>query len=125
MKKLSILLTILSLVFGMSITNLAQGGHDHGAHNHGKKKETTVTGFISDSHCGLKHMDGMGDEKACTLKCVEGGGHFVLADREGKVVYTLDKDSQNKAKDFAGQKVKVTGHVTGKSIHVTKIDAAS
>jgi hypothetical protein len=111
----------------MALTHLAQDGHNHGAHKHGteKKKESTVVGFISDSHCGLKHMDGMGDEKACTLKCVEGGGQFVLADREGKVVYTLDKDGQNKAKEYAGQKVKVTGHVTGKSIHVTSIEAAS
>jgi formate hydrogenlyase subunit 6/NADH:ubiquinone oxidoreductase subunit I len=69
----------------------------------------------------------MGDAKACTLKCVEGGGQFILADRSRKVVYSLNKDAQEKAREFAGQKVKVTGHLDAKAkaIHVTKIEAAA
>ncbi len=87
--------------------------------------DTTVTGYISDSSCGLKHMEGMGDDKSCTLMCTKGGnGKFVLADRDGKTVYSLDKAGQAKARDFAGQKVKVTGRVKGKSISVTSIEAA-
>lgn len=85
----------------------------------------TVTGFVSDSHCGLKHMEGMGDEAACTLKCVEGGGKFVLADRARKVVYNLGREGQEKAREFAGRQVRVTGRVTGRTIHVTRIEAAS
>ena len=85
----------------------------------------TVTGFVSDSHCGLKHMEGMGDEAACTLKCVEGGGKFVLADRARKVVYNLDREGQEKAREFAGRQVRVTGRVTGRTIHVTRIEPAS
>ena len=69
-------------------------------------------------------MEGMGDEKSCTLMCVKGGSKFVLADRDHKVVYSLDKVGQEKAREFAGQKVKVTGRVTGKTIRVTKIEAA-
>lgn len=90
-------------------------------------REKVVTGFISDTHCGLNHtMEGMGDEKTCALHCaVQGGGKFVLADRIAKVIYNLDPDGQAKAREFAGQKVKVTGRVTGKSIHVMKIEAAS
>ena len=90
-------------------------------------KETTVVGYIGDSQCGLEHPMKMGDAKECTLKCIEMGGHFILADRAKKVVYILDKEAQTKAKEFAGQKVKVTGHVSGKdkTIHVTKIEAAS
>ncbi len=87
--------------------------------------DTTVTGYISDSSCGLKHMEGMGDDKSCTLMCTKGGqSKFVLADRDGKKVYSLDKAGQAKAHDFAGQKVKVTGHVKGKTISVTSIEAA-
>jgi len=90
-------------------------------------KETTVVGFIGDSQCGLAHPMNMGDGKECTLKCVDGGGHFILADRDKKVVYLLDKEAQTKAREFAGQKVKVTGHVNakGKTIHMTKIEPAS
>jgi len=62
--------------------------------------------------------------RACTLMCVKGGSKFVLAGRDHKVVYNLDKAGQEKAREFAGQKVKVTGRVTGKTIHVTKIETA-
>jgi hypothetical protein len=69
----------------------------------------------------------MGDDKTCTLKCVEGGGaKFVLADRTHKVVYALDDNAQERAREFAGQKVMVTGQVDAKAktTHVTKIEAA-
>ena len=83
----------------------------------------TVIGYISDSSCGLQHMAGM-NEKDCTLMCVK-NGKFVLADRDRKVVYQLDKVGQEKAKEFAGQKVKITGRITGKTIRVTAIEAAT
>lgn len=90
-------------------------------------KERTVVGFIGDSQCGLAHPMNMGDGKECTLKCVDGGGHFILADRDKKAVYLLDKKAQMKVREFAGQKVKVTGHVNAKekTIHMTKIEPAS
>src|SRR6266536_6586975 len=84
--------------------------------------EKTLIGYISDNHCGLKHMAGMGDDKSCTLACVK-KGKFVLADRDHKQVYQLDKTGQDKAREFAGQKVKVTGRVTGKTIQVSTIEA--
>ena len=92
----------------------------------------TLVGYIADSQCGLSHQKmqeagNMGnDDRACTLKCVEMGGKFVLADRARKVIYTLDEESQSKAKDFAGQKVKITGQVDAKTktIHVVSISAA-
>src|SRR5437764_753799 len=84
----------------------------------------SFVGYISDSHCGLKHMKGMGDDKACTLMCVKGGSKLVLADRDHKRVYRLDQSGQDKARDFAGQKVKVTGRVVGKTIRVTSIESA-
>jgi len=89
-----------------------------------KKAQRTLVGYVSDNHCGLKHMAGMGDDKSCTLMCVK-NGKFVLADRDHKRVYQLDKTGQEKASEFAGQKVTVTGRVTGKTIKVTAIEAAS
>jgi hypothetical protein len=86
--------------------------------------DRTLIGFISDNHCGLKHTSGMGDDKSCTLMCVK-NGKFVLADRDHKRVYQLDKTGQEKAREFAGQRVKVTGRVTGKTIRVTAIEAVS
>lgn len=89
-----------------------------------KPAARTLIGFISDNHCGLKHMSGMGDDKSCTLVCVK-NGKFVLADRDHKRVYQLDKTGQEKAREFAGQKVKITGRVAGKTIRVTAIEAAT
>ena len=93
--------------------------------NNTSSSETTLVGFISDSTCGLKHMSGMGDDTSCTLACVKAGGKFVLADRDHKKVYQLDRAGQDKAKEFAGQKVKVIGTLSGKTIRVTSIEAAS
>jgi Cu+-exporting ATPase len=79
------------------------------------RPETSLVGYVKDNHCGLEHMEGMGDDKSCTLMCVK-NGKFVLVDREHKHVYQLDKPGQEKAREFAGQKVKVTGRLTGKTI---------
>ncbi len=83
----------------------------------------TIVGYISDSSCGLSHMAGM-DEKDCTLMCAK-NGKFVLADRDHKLVYQLDRVGQERAREFAGQKVRITGRITGKTIRVTAIEAAT
>lgn len=85
--------------------------------------EKIFIGYISDGSCGLKHMAGMND-KDCTLMCAE-NGKFVLADRDHKLVYDLDKIGQEKAREFAGQKVKVKGRITRRTIRVTAIEAAA
>jgi hypothetical protein len=52
------------------------------------------------------------------------GGKFVLYDAATKATYMLD--DQEKPKEFAGQKVKVTGTYdkATKTIHVESIEAA-
>jgi len=118
MKKLSftLMLFVLTATLAIPLKTDAQRGN--------RRAERTVICYVSDSMCGLKHMSGMGDDKSCTLACVKGGSRFVLADRGHKVVYRLDNTGQAKAREFAGQKVKVTGRVTGKTIRVTSIEAA-
>jgi len=86
-----------------------------------KGKEKTFVGNISDSMCGLKHMM-PGDAKGCTVGCVQKGAKFVLADERHNKVYQLS--DQEKPKEFAGQKVKVTGTLSGKTINVASIEAA-
>ncbi len=55
----------------------------------------------------------------------ENGGKFVLYDSAKKATYQLD--DQEKPKEFARQKVKVTGTYdkTTKTIHVENIEPAS
>lgn len=114
---------LLRITFGLLVlgTVLAVPMSGNGQKN---SREKTVIGYISDNHCGLKHMEGMESDKACVLMCVA-NGKFVLADHEHKKVYQLDKVGQDKAREFAGQKVKITGRVTGKTIRVTSIEVAT
>jgi hypothetical protein len=109
-----LMLLVLGLVLVMPLSGVAQK----------KPAERSLIGYVSDNHCGLKHMAGMGDDKSCTLMCVK-DGKFVLADRDHKRVYQLDKTGQEKAREFAGQKVKMTGRVSGRTIKVTAIEAAT
>jgi hypothetical protein len=117
-----ILRSILCVVACATLLTISLTGH---AQYRKKTITTTIIGYVSDSACGLNHMAEMNDEKSCTLMCVKGGSDFVLADREEKKVYSLDKASQDKAREFAGQKVKITGRLTGKTIRVIAIEAAS
>lgn len=116
--KLSLILLVLATASAVSLSGTAKLNNNPAA-------DRTIVGYISDSSCGLKHMSGMGDDKSCTLMCVKGGSKFVLADKDHKRVYQLDKTGQEKAREFAGQKVKVTGQLTSKAIKVTSIEAAS
>ena len=100
MKRLALVLGALLVVAGLSIA---------------APKDRTFTGEIMDSQCAMngshaqmEKMNNMPDDsKACTLKCVAMGGKFVLYDTARKATYQLD--DQEKPKEFAGQKVKVTG----------------
>jgi hypothetical protein len=119
MRKTLLTLTMVLLVLAAAsvdpLSGIAQNSNS-------KAQEKSLVGYISDNHCGLKHVSGMGDDKSCTLMCVERGGKFVLADRDHKRVYQLDKTGQDKAREFAGQKVKITGRVSGRTIRVTSIE---
>lgn len=106
-----IMRAVLALLLGAGISFAA-------AQKAGPK---TFTGEISDSMCGLKHMM-PGGAKACTEECVKGGAKYVLADQAAKKVYKLS--DQVKPKQFSGEKVKVTGTLSGDTIHVTSIVAA-
>ncbi len=96
------------------------------------KPANTHSGEIMDSACakagnhdaGYK-MTSTNTAKDCTLACVKGGSTLVLYDAAAKSTYQLD--DQSKAKEFAGQKVKITGpyNSTTKTIHVEKIQATS
>jgi hypothetical protein len=86
----------------------------------------TFTGIITDSECSTGNHSQMrmgSDDAECTRACVSAhGASYVLYD--GKEVYTLS-DQQTPDK-FAGQKVRVTGTLDGKTktIRVESITAA-
>jgi hypothetical protein len=75
----------------------------------------TITGTVSDSHCGAKHS--AAGNADCIEHCVSTGATYVLVS-DGKV-YQLD--AQDKFKGLGGKDVTVTGKVKGESITVKKV----
>lgn len=79
-----------------------------------------LTGILTDSMCTKKHMMS-GSAADCTRECVKGGAKYVLV-VSGKV-YELQGDKK-KFYDLAGQKVDVTGDITGGTLAVSAIELA-
>jgi hypothetical protein len=85
-------------------------------------KTETLTGTMCDVMCGAKHrMMTFVSDKDCTLGCVKLGFKYALF--VGGKVYELDGKESDLEK-FAGEKVKITGTVDGKKLHVTAVDPA-
>jgi hypothetical protein len=81
---------------------------------------TSLTGTVSDSHCGAKHAEASDAAAGCVGSCVKGGAKYVLVS-DGKV---YDLDAQDKFAAFAGKSVKVTGELKGTAIAVASVEAA-
>lgn len=97
-------------------------------------KVQTFKGEVADSQCSmnvhsltrsheemLKSKSMGGTARSCTMHCIQYlGGDLVLSAKDH--VYRLD--DENKAREFAGQKVTITGTLDAKSnkIHVVKIE---
>jgi hypothetical protein len=77
----------------------------------------TITGTVSDAHCGAKHATPSDAAAHCVEHCVSGGSTYVLVSN-GKV-YQLD--SQDKFKGLGGKSVTVKGTVKGDSITVASV----
>ena len=99
-----------------------------------KEKIKTYSGEIADSQCALnvhsltrsheemlKSKSMGGTSRNCTLYCIQYlGGDFVLSSKND----VLRLDDQDKAKQFAGRKVKITGNMDAKTkmVHVETIE---
>ena|SRR5271168_1492678 len=84
-------------------------------------RQQTYEGVITDSHCGAKHSADAGKTAGdCTLACVHGGESFSLVD--GDRMYVLEGESAS-LKRVAGQRVRVTGTLNGKTISVASVAA--
>ena len=86
--------------------------------------DQTWTGKIGDSKCGVVHKSGehgaakMSDHD-CVVGCVKGGAKYIF-ESKGKT-YQIDNQDFSGLEEHAGQTVKVTGSMTGDTIHVSDI----
>jgi hypothetical protein len=79
-------------------------------------------GIITDTHCGAKHSAAVGLSAGdCTRTCVHSGEHFALVD--GDKTYALEGDEAI-LKKVAGERVKIVGTLTDKTIAVTSVTAS-
>lgn len=87
-----------------------------------KVPSKTYEGVVTDTMCGAQHsMMGNIPDKQCVLGCVKGGSKYGLI--VGKKVYTLDGKPADFEK-FAAAKVKVTGTLSGDTLHAESVTPA-
>lgn len=108
------------LFLGLLITGALMPGGANG--------EPAFVGYITDTECGPDHAPmiakgGMGaDGRECTYRCVAKGATFGFVDADLKKFFQLD--DQDAPRPFAGQRVKITGTLSGDTILVTAIEQA-
>ena len=78
----------------------------------------SLSGYIIDKNCASKPA--MLGNEACAKRCIKGGAPAVLV--SGDKVYEIDADSQAKAIEHAGHKVKVDAKVDGDKIMINSIE---
>lgn len=81
----------------------------------------TITGTVTDSMCGKKHMMKNATAAQCTRECVKSGSDYALV--SGDKLYALKGDKTQFDK-FAGSNVVIEGETTGTTITVKAIKAA-
>jgi hypothetical protein len=87
-------------------------------------KAQTLTGEVSDSMCGAKHMM-EGSAADCTRTCVGKGSKYALV--VGDKIYTLDSSDKtvlDQLNKLAGAHATVTGTVDADTVAVKSVAAA-
>jgi hypothetical protein len=112
--------TLFTLVMSLCVVAVASVASSIAKNSNNPTAPDSIVGYISDTVCAKKDPARVASEShaACAKSCVAKGSDVVLVTGEGKI-YELDQ--QDKAKEFAGDKVEVTGSVSGDSISVTDI----
>jgi hypothetical protein len=81
----------------------------------------TFTGVITDEMCGNDHkMMNVTPDSKCVTECIKAGSKYALI--SGSKVYKLS--DQSAPAKFPGQKVKVTGTLTGDTIAVKSVESS-
>jgi hypothetical protein len=80
-----------------------------------------ISGTVTDSMCGKKHMMQGATAAQCTRECVKSGSDYALV--SGDKVYTL-KGNNAQIDKFAGVSVIIEGETSGNTVTVQSIKAA-
>ncbi|MGA2982579.1 MAG: DUF5818 domain-containing protein [Terriglobia bacterium] len=133
MQKLALGLTTLLVILIVAAVPPGRMGKSEGiATPKDDLQPMTIRGDIWDSRCAAAGSHGKmmanihaKDVVECTLNCVKAGAEFVLYNTDDKTIFRLD--SQDKVREYAGQKVTVSGNydrATG-ILHLESINSVS
>jgi hypothetical protein len=86
------------------------------------QERQTLTGVVSNTHCGLKHSTGNAGDAGCVKMCVKDNNASYALVAGGKLI-KLDGMTAE-LENLAGQTAKLTGQVKGDSMHVEKVEAS-
>lgn len=111
----------LTIVVATGFTAISLFGQEAQAQGNTKGSATTLTGVISDSMCGAKHMATDKTAAECTRECVKQGSDYALV--VGTKVYTLKGNASDFDK-YAGERVTVKGAVSGDTIKAESVNPA-
>jgi hypothetical protein len=103
---------IVRRISALIITSALFGGVLSAEGNKADEK-TTLTGIVSDSMCGAKHMAKDKSAADCTRECVKSGSDYALVVKDK--VYTLHGDKAQIDK-LAGERATVKGKVNGNTV---------
>ena len=81
-------------------------------------QQQTLTGTLTDSMCGTTHMAKDKSPAECTRMCVKDGMKYALA--HDKKLYILAGHEAELAK-LAGEKVTITGTISGDTVTVQSV----
>jgi hypothetical protein len=81
-----------------------------------------LSGYISDSHCGAKHNIVSEENTKCVTGCLKKADPVLVKDG---TVLKFEPGSAAKAKEFAGQNVKIDGREDGDIVTIGSIAKAA
>lgn len=82
--------------------------------------QQAITGTVTDTMCGKKHMVAGKSDAECTRECMKSKGEWTYGLVVGDKVYSLAGNNQQ-FDSLAGTRVTVTGELSGKSLTVQRI----
>ena len=81
----------------------------------------TISGVISDSHCGARHAtDAARNSADCARLCERRGAQYVIVD--GDTIYLLS-GSHTLLDAFAGRRIVVSGQLDGNTLRISSVRA--
>lgn len=110
MKKIALVLLAMAFLASLSVAKDTKAAP--------KAKSQKISGWITDAKCAAAKGT-QASHSDCAKKCIGSGVPAVFVSDKGKKMFKID--NQDAIKGHEGHHVKVTGHVSGDTLHVDSV----